>query len=199
MGKEWREIFAFYSRSLTRGKKVLYLERSIVASIFLWRQHPMMVTPLHYRQQTQRLLCSYNRERGQQQVGRHGEGGGAELGGRRPLLAARPAPAQAAPLTDRAHRLRGHLHHRQGIHLPTLFSFTYHITPDLSTSMWVPRDNSTFPQHNSHVWWRIGVSRKFSPGNYCTVGKISGEFTKALKKTFLGLKTFYIFIIHTKE
>ena len=90
-----------------------------MASIFLWQQHPMMVTLLHYRQQTQRLLCSYNRERGQQQVGRHGEGGGAELGGRRPLLAARPAPAQAAPLTDRAHRLRGHLHHRQGIHLPT--------------------------------------------------------------------------------
>ena len=76
-------------------------------------------TEFQQMQQTQRLLCSYNRERGQQQVGRHGEGGGAELGGRRPLLAARPAPAQAAPLTDRAHRLRGHLHHRQGIHLPT--------------------------------------------------------------------------------
>ena len=49
MEKERREIFAFYSRSLTRGRKVLYLERSIVASIFLWRQHQMMVTPTHCR------------------------------------------------------------------------------------------------------------------------------------------------------
>ena len=50
-----------------------------------------------------------------------------------------------------------------------------------STSMWVIRDNFTFPQHNSHVWWGIGVSRKLSPGNYCTVGKISGEFAKKTK------------------
>ena len=85
-------------------------------------------------------------------------------------------------------------------HILLCLSVPCHTCPgDLSTSMWVPRDNSTFPQHYSHVWWRIGVSRKFSPGNYCTVGKISGEFTKALKMTFLGLKTIYIFIIHTKE
>ena len=70
---------------------------------------------------------------------------------------------------------------------------------DLSTSMLVIRDNSTFPQYYSHVWWRIGVSRKLSPGNFCTIAKISGEFAKALRATFLGLKTTYIFIIHTKE
>ena len=77
---------------------------------------------------------------------------------------------------------------------------TDHTCPgDLSTSMWVCRDNSTFPQHYSHVWWRIGVSQKFSPGNFCTFAKISGEFAKALKMTFFGLKTIYNFIIHTKE
>ena len=153
MGKERREIFAFYSRSLTRGKKVLYLERSIVALIFQL-QHPMMVTPLHYRQQTQRLLRSYNRERGQQQVGRHGEGGGAELGGRRPLLPARPAPAQAAPLPDRAHRLRGHLHHRQGIHLPTpppklrIFAsniFKHASFPDANEEAYIPWQEGLAP------------------------------------------------------
>ena len=77
---------------------------------------------------------------------------------------------------------------------------TPHTMPgDLSTSMWVIRDNSTFPQYYSHVWWRIGVSRKLSPGNFCTIAKISGEFAKALKMKFFGLKTIYIFIIHTKE
>ena len=40
---------------------------------------------------------------------------------------------------------------------------------------------------------------KLSPGNFCTFAKISGEFAKELKMTFLGLKTIYIFIIHTKE
>ena len=70
---------------------------------------------------------------------------------------------------------------------------------DLSTSMWVPRDDCIFSQHYSHIWWRIGVSRKFSPGNFCTFAKISGEFAKALKMTFFGLKTIYNFIIHTKE
>ena len=60
---------------------------------------------------------------------------------------------------------------------------------DLSTSMWVIRDNSTFPQYYSHVWWRIGVSRKLLPGNFCTIAKISGEFAKALKMTFLGFTT----------
>ena len=56
---------------------------------------------------------------------------------------------------------------------------------DLPTSRWVFRDNSTFPQHYSHVWWRIGVSRKLSLGNYCTVGKISGEFAKKTKWSVL--------------
>ena len=69
----------------------------------------------------------------------------------------------------------------------------------LSTSMWVIIDNSTFPQYHSHVWWRIGVSRILSPGNFCTIAKISGEFAKALKVTFFGSKRIYIFIIHTKE
>ena len=82
-----------------------------------------------------------------------------------------------------------------------LFICVYiHTCPgDLSTSMWVCRDNSTFPHHYSHAWWRIGVSRKFSPGIFCTFAKISGEFAKALKMTFFGLKTICIFIIHTKE
>ena len=70
---------------------------------------------------------------------------------------------------------------------------------DLSTTMWVPRNDSTFPQHYSHVWWRIRVSQKFSPGNFCTFAKISGEFAKALKMTFFGLQTISSFIIHTKE
>ena len=70
---------------------------------------------------------------------------------------------------------------------------------DLSTSMWVSTDNSTFPQHYSHVWWRIRVPQKFSPGNFCTFAKISGEFAKALKMTFFGLQTISSFIIHTKE
>ena len=56
---------------------------------------------------------------------------------------------------------------------------------DLSTSMWVITDNSTFPQYYSHVWWRIGVSRKLSLGNYCTVGKILGEFAKKTKWSVL--------------
>jgi len=43
------------------------------------------------------------------------------------------------------------------------------------------------------------MSQKFSPGKFCTFAKISGEFAKALKMTFFGLKTIYIFIIHTKE
>ena len=97
---------------------------------------------------------------------------------------------------------------RQGSLTPTSLAviclfvtiWAVHTCPgDLSTSRWVLRDNSTFPLHYSHVWWRIGVSRKLSPGNYCTVGKIPGEFPKALKMTFLGLKTIYIFIIHKKE
>ena len=57
---------------------------------------------------------------------------------------------------------------------------------DLSTSMWVSTNNSTFPQHYSHVWWRIRVSQKFSPGKFCTFAKISGEFAKALKMNFFG-------------
>ena len=83
--------------------------------------------------------------------------------------------------------------------LPANGLSTHTMPGDLSTSMWVITDNSTFPQYYSHVWWRIGVSRKFSPGNFCTFAKISGEFAKALKMTFFGLKTICIFIIHTKE
>ena len=64
---------------------------------------------------------------------------------------------------------------------------TTHTCPgDLSTLMWVCSDNSTFPEYYSHVWWRIGVSRKLLPGNFCTFAKISGKFAKALKMTFLG-------------
>ena len=33
---------------------------------------------------------------------------------------------------------------------------------------------------------KIGVSRKLSPGNFCTIAKISGEFAKALKMTFFS-------------
>ena len=77
---------------------------------------------------------------------------------------------------------------------------TTHTCPgDLSTLMWVCSDNSTFPEYYSHVWWRIGVSRKLLPGNFCTFAKISGKFAKALKMTFLSLKIIHIFIIHTKE
>ena len=84
--------------------------------------------------------------------------------------------------------------------LPMILWFSVHTCPgDLSTSRWVFRDNSTFPHHYSHVWWRIWVSQKLSLANYCTVSKIPGEFKKALKMTFLGLKTNCIFIIHTKE
>ena len=82
----------------------------------------------------------------------------------------------------------------------SIYSIWYHTCPgDLSTSMWVSRDNSYFPHHYSHSRWRIYMSRKISLANFCTVAKISGEFAKALKMTFLGLKTIYIFIIHTKE
>ena len=73
-----------------------------------------------------------------------------------------------------------------GIRISNAFFVLYHTMPgDPSTSMWVIRDNSTFPQHNSHVWWGIGVSRKLSLGNYCTVGKISGEFAKKTKWSVL--------------
>ena len=74
----------------------------------------------------------------------------------------------------------------------------YNIThPDNTTEHFTQYSNfnrlgSTFPKYYSHVWWRIGVSRKLSPGNFCTFAKISGEFAKALKITFLGLKTIYI-------
>ena len=74
-----------------------------------------------------------------------------------------------------------------------------HNESDPSTSVWMIRDNSTFPQYYSNVWWRIRVSWKLSPGNFCTIAKISGEFAKALKMTFLGLKTIYICIIYTEE
>ena len=38
------------------------------------------------------------------------------------------------------------------------FPLTIHTCPgDLSTSMWVPRDNSTFLVHYSHVWWRNNI------------------------------------------
>ena len=129
-----------------------------MASIFQW-QHPMMVTPLHYRQQTQRLLCtlcSYNRERGQQQVGRHGEGGGAELGRRRPLLAARPAPAQAAPLTDRAHRLRGHLQHRHRGYTSQLPPKNCEFLPVFSNIF----KHASFPDANEEAYipWQEGLA-----------------------------------------
>ena len=63
---------------------------------------------------------------------------------------------------------------------------------DLSTSMWVSRDDFNFQPYYSHSRWRIYMSRKISLANFCTVANISGEFAKALKMTFLGLKTIYI-------
>ena len=81
-----------------------------------------------------------------------------------------------------------------------IYNVYNHICPgDLSTSMWVSRDDFNFQPYYSHSRWRIYMSRKISLANFCTVANISGEFAKALKMTFLGLKTIYIFIIHTKE
>ena len=107
-----------------------------------------------------------------------------------------PKPTTAAATGD--HLEESFLWRGRSVHIE-ICDGTHTMPGELSTSMWVILDNSTFPKHYSHFWWRIGVSRKLSLGNYCTVGKISGEFTKALKMTFLGLKTIYIFIIHTKE
>ena len=76
-------------------------------------------------------------------------------------------------------------------HFPQLITNSHHAWWPV-TSMWGITDNSTFPQCYSHVWWRICVSQKLSLGNFCTIAKISGEFAKALKMTFLGLKTIYI-------
>ena len=69
-------------------------------------------------------------------------------------------------------------HHHLSTHIIIITITTRaHTCPgDLSTSIWVSRDNSYFPHYYSHSRWRIYMPRKISFANYCTVAKISGEF-----------------------